>query len=68
MDYRKHSQTLKSSPEEDSLLAAVKAMFASKGNYDGVGFRIAFANEIMDDYCNTCGNGGLACCYCERDD
>jgi hypothetical protein len=56
-------------PEELALLTAVKALFASKGDYgQGAEFRLAFVAEAMDGYCDACGRGGSYPCYCTRDD
>ena len=64
-----HGDTLQTTPEEQALLEAVKALFASKGEYGaGAEFRVAFVAEVMDGYCDACGNGGPRPCYCTRDD
>lgn len=55
--------------EEAELLAAVKLLFASKGDFgSGADFRQAFVDDAMDGYCMACGRGGPGQCFCTRDD
>lgn len=56
-------------PEEDQLLQAVKALFSSKSEFsDGAEFRVAFISAAMDGYCDACGSKCEFPCYCTRDD
>ena len=65
----RYDDTVPTTPEEDALLVAVKALFASKGEYGhGAEFRMAFVAEVMSGYCDACGIGGPGECYCTRDD
>ena len=65
----RYDNEVAATPEELALLAAVKALFASKGGYGaGAEFRVAFVAEAMDGYCAACGNGGPGPCYCTRDE
>ena len=65
----RYGRTVPATPEEHALLAAVKALFASKDDYGpGADFRQTFVSEAMDGYCDACGRGGPGPCYCTRDD
>lgn len=65
----RHEREVTLSDYEALLLAAVKALFASKSDYgDGADFRQAFVSELMDGYCDACGSGWPGPCYCTRDD
>lgn len=65
----KFDNEIKLTAYEESLLLEVKELFANKEiDSNAELFRLAFIDEVLNNYCQFCGRFVESYCYCQAKD